>query len=266
MTALAGSSNTDYPDTVASALGISPGTVDGDLWSLDYARTRRNYNVELNLSHVAEGFRADLGYLPQVGYDQGAFLGEYDFYAPDADWWQSFGFGTISNWTRATDGGADLDRKVKLYTVLHADYQAQVFLYATHDEQYYQGKLFQLDQLEMDTTVQPVSWLNGEVDVVRGDGVDYTGVRKAGLLSVNTTLYVQPGRHLKVSVVDDYEQLDFGRRAALHGERLRSATRLVFHLRVCSRTSSDRGRTCATTRRYTPPVPPLAPAPSPRSG
>jgi hypothetical protein len=224
VTTLVGSSNTNYPDTVASAFGIDPGTVDGDLWDLDYARTRRNYNFELNLSHVAEGFRADMGYMPQVGYDQGAFLGEYDFYAPGDDhWWQSFGFGTISNWTRATDGGANLDRKVKLYTVLHADYQAQVFLYATRDEQYYQGKLFDLDQLEMDTTIQPVSWLNGEVDVVGGDGVDYTDVRKAGLLSVNTTLYIQPGRHLKVSIVDDYEQL------TLAGARLFTAN--VYDLR-----------------------------------
>jgi hypothetical protein len=224
VTALVGSSNTDYPDTVASAFGISPGTVDGDLWNLDYARTRRNYNVELNLSHVAEGFRADLGYMPQVGYDQSAFLGEYDFYAPAAAWWQSFGFGTISNWTRASDGGTNLDRKVKLYTVLHANYQSQVYLYATHDEQYYQGKLFQLDQLEMDTTIQPVSWLNGEVDVVGGDGLDYTDVRQAGLLSVNTTLYVQPGRHLKVSIVDDYEQL------TLSGARLLTAN--VYDLRL----------------------------------
>jgi Carbohydrate family 9 binding domain-like/Domain of unknown function (DUF5916) len=224
VTALVGTSNTDYPDTVASAFGISPGTVDGDLWSLDYARTRRNYNFEVNLSHVAEGFRADLGYMPQVGYDQGALLGEYDFYAPDEDWWQNFGFGTISNWTRATDGGANLDRKVKLYTVLHANYQAQVYLYATHDEQYYQGKLFNLDQLEMDTTIQPVSWLNGEVDVVGGDGVDYTDVRKAGLLSVNTTLYVQPGRHIKISIVDDYEQL------TLSGARLFTAN--VYDVRL----------------------------------
>ena len=224
VTALVGRSNTDYPDTVASAFGISPGTVDGDLWSLDYARTRHNYNFEVNLSHVAEGFRADLGYMPQVGYDQGAILGEYDFYAPDEDWWQNFGFGTISNWTRATDGGANLDRKVKLYTVLHANYQAQVYLYATHDEQYYQGKLFNLDQLEMDTTIQPVSWLNGEVDVVGGDGVDYTDVRKAGLLSVNTTLYIQPGRHLKISIVDDYEQL------TLSGARLFTAN--VYDVRL----------------------------------
>lgn len=224
LTALVGSSSTDYPQTVAGALGITPGSVGGELWSLDYARTRRNYNFEVNLSHIADGFRADMGYLPQVGYDQGALLGEYDFYAPDdAGWWQNFGFGTISNFTRATDGGANLDRKIKLYTVLHADYQAQIYLYATHDEQYYQGRTFTLHQYEMDTTVQPVSWLNGEVDVVGGDGVDYTGVREAGLLSVNTTLYVQPGRHLKISLVDDYEQLN------LAGARLFTAN--VYDLR-----------------------------------
>ncbi len=105
LTALVGSSSTDYPQEVASAFGLSPGSVKGQLWTLDYARTRHNYNFDLNLSHVADGFRADLGYLPQVGYDQGAFLGEYDFYAPDEDWWQIFGLGTVSNWTRATEGG-----------------------------------------------------------------------------------------------------------------------------------------------------------------
>src|SRR6185437_16304856 len=102
VTALVGSSSTSYPGAVASAFGTSPGTVKGVLWSLDYARTRHNYNIDLNLSHVADGFRADLGFLPQVGYDQGAFLGEYDFCASNQDWWQTSGFGTISNWTRAT--------------------------------------------------------------------------------------------------------------------------------------------------------------------
>jgi hypothetical protein len=223
VTALVGSSSTDYPEAVSSAFGISPGSVKGLLWTLDYARTRYHYNFELNLSHVADGFRADLGYLPQVGYDQGAFLGEYDFYAPDQDWWQIFGLGTISNWTRATDGGPDLDRKVKLYTVLRANYQAKVHLYATHDEQYYQGRNFKLNQYEVDAIAQPTSWLNGEIDVVTGDGVDYVGVRKARLLSVNTTLYFQPGKHVKINVVDDYEQLDLG------GARLFTAN--VYDLR-----------------------------------
>ena len=224
LTALVGSSSTDYPQDVASAFAVAPGSIKGQLWTLDYARTRHNYNFELNLSHVSDGFRADLGYLPQVGYDQGAFLGEYDFYAPDDDWWQIFGFGTVSNWTRATDGGPNLDRKAKLYTVLRANYQAKIYLYATRDDQYYQGKDFKLGQYEMDAIAQPTSWLNGEVDVVTGDGIDYVGVRKGRLLSVNTTLYFQPGRHLKVDLVDDYEQLDIA------GARLFTAN--VYDLRV----------------------------------
>ena len=224
LSALVGSSTTDYPQEVASAFGVAPGSVNGQLWMLDYARTRRNYNFELNLSHVANGFRADLGYLPQVGYDQGAFLGEYDFYAPDEDWWQMLGFGTISNWTRATDGGPNLDRKVKLYTVLHGNYQTKIYLYASRDEQYYQGKDFKLNQYEMDAIAQPTSWLNAEVDTVTGDGIDYTGVRKGRLLSVNTTLYFEPGKHLNVALVDDYEQLDIA------GTRLFTAN--VYDLRV----------------------------------
>jgi hypothetical protein len=217
LTALVGSSSTTYPGAVASALETSPGSVKGVLWTLDYARTRHNYNFDLNLSHVADGFRSDLGYLPQVGYDQGAFLGEYDFYAPDEKWWQNSGFGTISNWTRATDGGQNLDRKVRFYTFLHANYQSHVVLYATRDMQYYQGRTFTLSQYELDATAGPAAWMNGEIDVVGGDGVDYTGIRKAQLLSVNNTFYLQPGKHLNIDLVYDYEQLN------LAGQRLLTA-------------------------------------------
>ena len=224
VTALVGSSSTSYPGAVASAFGTSPGTVKGVLWSLDYARTRHNYNIDLNLSHVADGFRADLGFLPQVGYDQGAFLGEYDFYASNQDWWQTSGFGTISNWTRATDGGANLDRKVRLYAFVKAHYQTHIDVYATRDEQYFQGKTFTLDQYEVDAITQPTGWFYGEVDVVAGDGVDYVGVRKGGLLSVTSTFHFGPGRHLKIDLVDSYEQLD------LSGSRLFTAN--VYDLRV----------------------------------
>lgn len=223
VTALVGSSNTSYPGQVASAFGTSPGTVKGLLWTLDYARTRHNYNFDLNLSHVADGFRADLGYLPQVGYDQGAFLGEYDFYASNKNWWQTSGFGTISNWTRATDGGPNLDRKVRLYAFLKADYQSRVYFYVTRDKQYFRGKTFTLDQYEMDAITQPTGWFYGEVDAVGGDGVDYLGVRKGRLLSVTTTFHFGPGKHLKIDVVDNYEQLD------LAGRRLFTAN--VYDLR-----------------------------------
>lgn len=224
LTVLVGSSTTDYPRAVASAFGISPGSVKGVLWSVDYARTRHNYNFDLDLIHVADGVRADLGYLPQVGYDQAAALGEYDFYAPDEHWWQNFGLGAISISTRATNDGSNLDRKIKLYSVLRANYQAHIFLYATRDQQFYQGRSFTLDQYELDATVQPTGWLQGEIDVVGGDGVDYIGIREGRMLSATSALHFQPGKHLKIDLVDHYERLD------LAGRRLYTAN--VYDLRV----------------------------------
>jgi hypothetical protein len=54
--------------------------------------------------------------------------------------------------------------------------------------------------------------------------VDYIGIRQGGLLSATTTLHFQPGSHLKIDLVNDYEQLD------LYGKRLFTAD--VYDLRV----------------------------------
>lgn len=212
LTALVSSSTTTYPDRVANALGIAAGTVKGQTWNVDFARQRHNYNFDLDALHVARGYRADLGYLPQVGYDQVTVSGEYDFYAPDTHWWQNGGFGGIANWADTTGNGPVLDRKVRLYTFVHADYQTHIILFATRDRQYYHGRTFSVQQYEMDATVQPADWVEAQVDVVAGDGIDYIGVRKGSLLSVSTTLDFAPGKHLKVDLVDDIERLDLGGR------------------------------------------------------
>ena len=207
VTALLGASQTTYPSAVAQAFGTHPGRIGGGAWLLDFARSRHNYNFDINAVHLGANFRADLGYLPQVGYNQLAVDGEYDFYASDRHWWQNSGFGVLSNWTDALSGPGALDRKIKLYAFVHAKAQTHIVLYATRENQTYAGRTFALTQFEVDALTQPTDWLNAEVDVVDGDGVDYVGVRKGKLLSVETTLAVTPGRHLKINLVDDYQRL-----------------------------------------------------------
>ena len=210
LTALLGASQTTYPSAVARTFRIRAGRIGGGAWLVDFARNRHNYNFDVNATHIGANFRADLGYLPQVGYNQLAVNGEYDFYAPDTDWWQNGGFGLVSNWTDATAGRAALDRKIKLYAFVHAHAQTHIILYATREQQTYAGRTFTLNQFEMDASAQPTDWLNAEVDVVHGGGIDYVGVRKGSLLSVNTTIALTPGRHLKINLVDDYQRLDIG--------------------------------------------------------
>ncbi len=232
LTALVGSSTTTYPTTVANAFGIAPGTITGDAWTANFARNRRNYNFQVTATHVANDFRADMGYLPQVGYDEAAAQGEYDFYGSDKSWYQNGGFGGFTNWTRSTGGGPILDRRVRLYAFEHGRFQTHFIFFATHDEQYFQGKTFSLTQYEFDSSAQPTSWLNGQINILGGDGVDHVEARKGGLLSVYTSLGFSPGRHVEVSLVSNFERLNVagGRLYTANLYDLRAAWHFTSHL------------------------------------
>lgn len=208
LTALVGLSSTTYPAVVANAFGIGAGHIAGQAFTADFARNRRSYNFSVSATRVGQNFRADLGYLPQVGYQEGTVTGEYDFYGPDKSWWQNGGFGGFANWTQAVSNGPVLDRRLRLYAFVHARYQTHFIFYATQDDQYFQGKTFPLTQYEFDASAQPTSWVNGQVDLIGGDGIDYTEGRKGGLLSISTSLSFALGKRLAISVVNDFERLN----------------------------------------------------------
>ncbi|MGA7965717.1 MAG: DUF5916 domain-containing protein [Gammaproteobacteria bacterium] len=223
LTAQVARSTTTYPQQVASAFGIAPGTLTGNDWLVQYSRSRNNYSASLQVNHVDNTFRADLGYLPQVGYTEAKPSFEYDWYST-RDWWNNGGFGGWYDWIDASKGGSILDRKATAYTFVHAVDQSHFIFYMTHEDQYYSGRTFSLNRYELDASAQPLSWLQGEVDVVGGDGVDYTGVRKGGLLSIAPSFTFTPGSHLQTQLVGNFERLNVA------GGRLYTAR--LYDLRV----------------------------------
>jgi len=209
-------SSTTYPQQVATAFGIAPGRVSGDGWLVAFQRTRSNYTANLLVASVAPGFRADMGYLPQVGYREVQPQFEYDWYSNDS-WWNNGGFGASYDWVQASGNGPMLDLQAQIYAFVHAVGQSHVVLTARHDEQYFGGRTFTLGQYEIDASAQPLRWLQFEVDATGGDGVDYVGVRKGRLLSIAPSFTLSPGPHLEIDFVGNFEQLDVA------GERLYTA-------------------------------------------
>jgi len=216
-------STTAYPQQVATAFGIQPGTVTGNAWIINAARTRSNYVTTLQLSHVDPGFRADLGLVPQVGYTEVKPTYEYDWYSNTA-WWNNGGFGAYYDWIHASNGGPVLDRKITPFAFVHAVDQSHFIFYASHEDQYFSGRTFSLNDYELDASAQPLSWLQGEVDIIGGDGVDYTGVRKGGLLSIAPSFSLTPGSHFEAQLVGNFERLNVA------GGRLYTAD--LYDLRV----------------------------------
>ncbi|MGH8147611.1 MAG: DUF5916 domain-containing protein, partial [Rhodanobacteraceae bacterium] len=223
LTVQAARSSTTYPEQVAQAFGIAPGGVTGSGLGLQFQRTRNNYDASLSVARVSPGFRADSGYFPKVGYMEIEPEFEYDWYS-DTAWWNTGGIGAHYDWVRATGRGPMLDRLAEVYGFVKAVGQSNIQLFVRHDDQYFGGKTFALDQYELDATAQPLRWLGFELDATTGDGADYAGGRKGRLLSLAPSLTLTPGRHLKVAFVGDFERLDVA------GGRLYTAD--LYDLRV----------------------------------
>ncbi|MGH8190448.1 MAG: DUF5916 domain-containing protein, partial [Rhodanobacteraceae bacterium] len=207
LTAQLAHSDTTYPQQVATAFGIAPGRVTGSGWLISLQRTHTNYNASLLLASVAPGFRADLGYLPQVGYREAQPQFEYDWYSNDS-WWNSGGLGGSYDWVQASGAGPILNRQAQVYAFVNAVGQSKLDLYARHEDQYFGGKTFTFGQVELDASAQPLRWLQFELDTVTGGGVDYIGVRKGQLLSIAPSFTLSPGQHLEIAFVGNFERLN----------------------------------------------------------
>ena len=76
-------SQSEYPAWVANRYGPELGndtTPTGNAWRAGYTFSNRNWNFEANHVEIDPGFRADLGFIGQVGYDKSLVGGQRTWY------------------------------------------------------------------------------------------------------------------------------------------------------------------------------------------
>ncbi len=224
ITVQVGRSATAYPGEVADAFGIAAGSVSGNAWTARFRRTRKNYLISFGLSRLGSGFRADLGYLPQVGYLATTSRGEYNWYGPNNAWYQNLGLGGAARWVRMTGTGPILERRVQVYAFGDGGYQSHLFFSLSHEDRYFGGTSFTLNQIQLFAKTQPTDWFRGRVGITAGDGIDYTGIRKGKLLSIAPAVTLSPRAHFQLSLVTDFERLN------ITGGRLFTANLYDFRL------------------------------------
>lgn len=204
----AAGSDTEYPNDVAKAFGTVPGNVKGNAWQVNFDRERTHYSATLQLAQLSPGFRADFGFIPQVGYFQVNPQFLYTWYGPARAWYQQWGLGGFVSWKRQTDGGPVLQRESQVFAYARLLDQTYVQLGAQRDDVYVTGTTFGLNQVIISASTQPTAWLSAQLDATAGDGIDYQGTRRGGLLSLSPTLSVAVGPHLKLDLVSAFERLN----------------------------------------------------------
>jgi len=213
---LAMRSSTRYPDEVAALFGQQLGTFDDLAWEAVYTRDTRNVDGYVHVRSVGNDFRADQGFLPQVGYRGAEIGGHYDWIGEDGDWYTGVELGGMVNTFDGPDGNLLL-RASQVTLNYYGPLQSHVQIQATHQREGFQGQLFDEDEVLLHNCMQPSGSSGYWVTVRWGDRIDYANVRLGERLRVQPGGELRLGAHVYLSLDSTYERMD------VEGERLFTA-------------------------------------------
>lgn len=198
-------SETRDPAELAGAAGVDPTSGWAVRTALDYST--RDWFFESGVTGSSDGFRADLGFVPQVGVWAGYLRGGRNWYGD--------GRSGLDRWTLAStyyrtedQDGAVLRDEIQLWGFANGPGQSHLFLELDHGTRSYQGREFGADAFRFELETRPLDWLRGEMEGMTGDGIDYAGGRPGDLVQLEAEIGVALGRHLDLAVGGEAERLE----------------------------------------------------------
>lgn len=200
-------SNTRYPDAVARDFRQPEGDFSAHNIDIHYYHTARNLNIIGHFIDVSEDFRADAGFIPQVGYRKMAVAATYRWYAPPEQWWNWVLVGSTSHHYEKSDGEL-LVQDLIGYVQVNALLQSQSMIWARTRTESYNGREFDLNDLRLFTTLVPVGDLVVSSMLELGDQIDFANTRQGGFITSSNQLSLYAGRHLKLDVDYTFERME----------------------------------------------------------
>ncbi len=248
-------SRTRYPGDVQTAFQQPEGTFDGSTYDLFYMHDTRTWDWYARYNRVSNDFRADLGYIPKVGFDFLDVGWGHTWNHDPGHWYTLLNVG--SGYEEERDhAGRLLHRSYTFWSEYQGPYESHASLVGWIGRRAYH-------QVEFDDVIlngcfgfRPFADLWLHLAWEAGDRIDYANTRAGRVLGLHPTVEYQLGRHLSASLDHNYQQLDVDR-GRLYTANV-SELRLVYQItrRAFVRTILQRYDYRRTTELYSEPVEP----------
>ncbi len=201
------SSTTEYPADIAADFEQPDGAFDGDAWYLGYERNLRNYFLYANHHVIDENFRADLGFVPRVGYEQSVAGGGYKWLGEEDSWYRQLQWNGDIDATYDSSG-QELEREFETYFSFNGAMQSFVELGFIRRRQFYDGVMYYQTLRQVYVETFPSAMLSYGFYVREGDEIDFENSQPGTLLQIEPWIQLKPGRHLSVNLDYRYQALD----------------------------------------------------------
>jgi hypothetical protein len=202
-------SGTGYSDDMVAEYGAPSETLHDFTLSLFYIHSSRNFGMWGEFLEVGEGFRADLGFVPRVGFRQVRYGSEWEW-VPDADSWftQLEIEGEI--WQIEDELGRLLKREYNTAFTYQGALQSYAYLAAKKVTETYNGLEFDLNDLQLYSSINPNGnsylWFN----MAYGDQIDYVNTQLGERLRLQPGASLNLGKHFRIHTDLTYERMTVG--------------------------------------------------------
>lgn len=200
-------SQTRYPGEVAADYNQPDGKFTGTALELFLRHSSRNFYYFVIYQQASPDFRADMGFMPQVGYRHltGAMI--FVWYRNPGHWFSSINL--IPTVRYETDFDDNLIFKsVKLSSEYKGPLQSEVFLEANLEKRSFLGTEYDTSRLTANFEMQPSGALSLYLNTKFGNQIDYRNARQGKILWLNPGIGYRLGKRFYLSLDHIYERLN----------------------------------------------------------
>lgn len=205
-------SNTKYPGDLAEEYSQRMGNFNGFALDLQYRKKKRTYMYKGYYRHLSDKFRADLGFIPQVGFKR--FGGE-----AERIWWgaeDSF-FSRVS--VRAafaedseTESGDLMRREAEVFISADGPMQSWGTFNYTRRRMVYNDLAFDQDRMFLRMGFRPTGALSLKYWLSLGNEIDYGHTRAGNKIQFKPELVWNPGKNFEFGFSYFYNKLNVDKR------------------------------------------------------
>lgn len=200
-------SSTRYPDSLIDEGGVASGRLSGHAVRLEYRHDARNWTWRLRHDDIADGFRADLGFMPRVGHTFSLAGLQRTWHGEEGDWYNRITLGGDVDRTEDQQGNL-IEEEYELFLNYQGPLESGLFLGPGKRRRVFEGIEFDQTYLNASVWIQALPDLFVNIGGFHGDAIDFAHARPGTQTTAGLFLRHTPGKHVRATLQHERRRLD----------------------------------------------------------
>ncbi len=201
-------SSTQYSPEMQVDLSVGGEEISDHAFAFEYLRTKRSWFAFAKYRDFGDDFRADLGFIPRVGFREGDIGAGYIWWGDEDNWYNRLEIGGFVTRSEDQNGGL-LSEGTQIWFEGGGPLQSNFHFELGRQTEVYEGVRFEnLVVPILNFRMRPSASVRFHIFAVFGDWIDFANVRPADRQEIRTEVGLNFGRHFGLELEYLHSQLD----------------------------------------------------------